>query len=202
MKKWLLYNKIFVNLLVYIGGLLLILFVVPRLLGFFAPIVIGGIIAMIANPLVRLMERKVKIVRKHSSAIIIVLVILLVIGVMAGAVYYIVTKVSALVGDLPDMMEHLQDLIQSASMSLQKIYANLFGEKISKSQRLTNWENDVLTDKQKVYAATDAWSCIMLYEEIMRLLQSDGYVLEVVSEENMQQEASNVEDASQGERVE
>lgn len=122
MKKWLLYNKIFVNLLVYIGGLLLVLFVVPRLLGFFAPIVIGGIIAMIANPLVRLMERKVKIVRKHSSAIIIVLVILLVIGVMAGAVYYIITKVSALVGDLPDMMEHLQDLIQSASMSLQKIY--------------------------------------------------------------------------------
>ena len=42
----------------------------------------------------------------------------------------------------------------------------------------------------------------MLYEEIMRLLQSDGYVLEVVSEENMQQEASNVEDASQGERIE
>ena len=42
----------------------------------------------------------------------------------------------------------------------------------------------------------------MLYEEIMRLLQSDGYVLEVVSEENMPQEASNVEDASQGERIE
>ena len=105
----------------------------------------------------------------------------------------------------PGLFIDLQDIVGNIGIedrSLQKLYANIFGQKISKRQRLTNWENDVLTDKQKVYAATDAWSCIMLYEEIMRLLQSDGYVLEVVSEENMQQEASNVEDASQGERVE
>lgn len=51
-------------------------------------------------------------------------------------------------------------------MSLQKIYAIVFGERISKSQRLTNWENDVLTDKQKVYAATDAWACLRLYNQL------------------------------------
>ena len=105
----------------------------------------------------------------------------------------------------PGLFIDLQDIVGNIGIedrSLQKLYANIFGQKISKRQRLTNWENDVLTDKQKVYAATDAWSCIMLYEEIMRLLQSDGYVLEVVSEENMPQEASNVEDASQGEIVE
>ena len=38
--------------------------------------------------------------------------------------------------------------------SLQKIYAILFGEKISKSQRLSNWEADVLTPSQQQYAAT------------------------------------------------
>jgi ribonuclease D len=34
--------------------------------------------------------------------------------------------------------------------SLQKLYANIFGEKISKSQRLTNWDADVLNIKQKM----------------------------------------------------
>ena len=34
-----------------------------------------------------------------------------------------------------------------------------------------------MTDKQKVYAATDAWSCIMLYEELQRLKQTGNYEL-------------------------
>lgn len=67
--------------------------------------------------------------------------------------------------------------------SLQKLYANLFGEKISKRQRLTNWEADVLTDRQKEYAAIDAWACIKLYDEIMNLLATKEYELEVVPEE-------------------
>ena len=62
-------------------------------------------------------------------------------------------------------------------MSLQKLYANFFGQKISKRQQLTNWEHDVLTDKQKLYAATDAWSCIRLYEELLRLEETGDYVL-------------------------
>ena len=67
-------------------------------------------------------------------------------------------------------------------LSLQKIYANLFGKKISKRQRLTNWDADVLTDKQKVYAATDAWTCINIYEEINRLVATGNYKLEVIPE--------------------
>ena len=47
--------------------------------------------------------------------------------------------------------------------SLQKIYAILFQKKISKGQRLTNWEADVLTDSQKKYAALDAWACLRIY---------------------------------------
>lgn len=48
-------------------------------------------------------------------------------------------------------------------LSLQKIYAILFGQKISKSQRLSNWENDTLTEKQLRYAATDAWATLQIY---------------------------------------
>ena len=62
-------------------------------------------------------------------------------------------------------------------MSLQKLYANFFGQKISKRQQLTNWEADILTEPQKLYAATDAWACVMLYEELMRLEATNDYAL-------------------------
>ncbi len=54
-------------------------------------------------------------------------------------------------------------------MSLQKIYAIIFGERISKSQQLSNWEHDILTDKQKQYAATDAWACLNIYNRLKEL---------------------------------
>lgn len=53
--------------------------------------------------------------------------------------------------------------------SLQKIYALLFGEKISKAQRLTNWESDTLTDSQKQYAAIDAWACYKIYNRLLEM---------------------------------
>ena len=66
----------------------------------------------------------------------------------------------------------IQSLVGSVGiedLSLQKLYANLFGKKISKRQQLSNWEADILGDKQKLYAATDAWACIKIYEELIRL---------------------------------
>ncbi len=74
----------------------------------------------------------------------------------------------------------LQDYVKRLGiedMSLQKLYANIFGRKISKSQRLSNWDADVLTDAQKLYAATDAWTCLLLYDEINRLLTTRDYEL-------------------------
>lgn len=50
--------------------------------------------------------------------------------------------------------------------SLQKIYAILFGKKISKSQRLSNWEADVLTESQQQYAAIDAWATLRIYQKL------------------------------------
>ena len=59
--------------------------------------------------------------------------------------------------------------------SLQKIYANLFGEKISKYQRLSNWEADVLSEGQKLYAATDAWACVEIYNCLSELESTGNY---------------------------
>ncbi|MBD5186001.1 MAG: 3'-5' exonuclease domain-containing protein 2 [Bacteroidales bacterium] len=51
-----------------------------------------------------------------------------------------------------------------ADCSLQRIYAILFGQRISKGQRLSNWEAPVLTRAQQCYAAIDAWACLKIYE--------------------------------------
>lgn len=80
----------------------------------------------------------------------------------------------------------LQDYVKPLGildMSLQKLYANLFGYKISKTQRLTNWEADVLTEKQKRYAATDAWVCLQLFDEVNRLLKTRDYQLITTNDE-------------------
>ncbi len=79
-------------------------------------------------------------------------------------------------GRFIDLQNHVEE-IGVEDMSLQKLYANFFGQKISKRDRLSNWEAEILKDKQKVYAATDAWACIMLYEELMRLEQTGDYEL-------------------------
>ena len=88
----------------------------------------------------------------------------------------------------------LQDIVGDLGikdLSLQKLYANLFRQKISKRQRLTNWNNETLSEKQKQYAATDAWACIQLYEEIMRLKVSGDYQLVEVEEESKNNEVKN-----------
>ena len=72
-------------------------------------------------------------------------------------------------------------------IDLQKLYANFFGQKISKKEQLSNWEAVELTDSQKLYAATDAWSCIMLYDELMRLEQTGDYEL-IKVEEHVQED--------------
>lgn len=60
----------------------------------------------------------------------------------------------------------LQDMVKDyaiADASLQKIYAILCGGRISKSQRLTNWEAPSLTPQQMIYASIDAWACLRIY---------------------------------------
>ncbi|MBQ3752486.1 MAG: 3'-5' exonuclease domain-containing protein 2 [Prevotella sp.] len=79
-------------------------------------------------------------------------------------------------GNFIDIQDHVRE-VGIEDLSLQKLFANLFGRQISKAQRLTNWERDVLDEKQKVYAATDAWACIQIYEELERLKESGDYEL-------------------------
>lgn len=65
------------------------------------------------------------------------------------------------------------DLQQMASFwgieekSLRKMSALVLGQRVSKAQRLSNWEASTLTPQQQMYAATDAWVCIEIYQKLM-----------------------------------
>lgn len=79
-------------------------------------------------------------------------------------------------------IQHIVGELGIEDLSLQKLYANLFHQNINKRQRLSNWENEALNDKQKDYAAIDAWACINLYREINRLKNTRDYELVKVVE--------------------
>ena len=100
-----------------------------------------------------------------------------------------------------DLQEHMTEL-GIKDMSLAKLYANLFRKRISKREQLSNWEADVLSQKQKEYAATDAWACIMLYEEYMRLKETQDFFLEYVPEPEPQQLAAHEEREDQADGAE
>ena len=96
----------------------------------------------------------------------------------------------------PDNFVDLQSIVMSygiLELGLQKIFAIVFGRKISKAQRLTNWENDVLTDQQQVYAATDAWASLLIYlqltkEKKLTKKQMDALMAEVAAEQALAHE--------------
>lgn len=72
----------------------------------------------------------------------------------------------------PQGFVDLQKLISKhdiADTSLQKIYAILFQKKISKSQQLSNWEAEKLSNAQQKYAALDAWACLKIYEKLCHI---------------------------------
>lgn len=78
-------------------------------------------------------------------------------------------------------------------LSLQKVYAIIFDKKISKSQRLTNWENSELTEQQQRYAATDAWASLQIYQQLitekkLSKKEVDEILLEQAQEQREQRE--------------
>lgn len=98
----------------------------------------------------------------------------------------------------------IQSIAQSygiLELGLQKIYAILFGKKISKSQRLSNWENPELTEQQQRYAATDAWASLQIYLQLMKekkltKKQVDKIVLDNQLEQREQQALKNSQETA------
>ncbi len=93
------------NVLIPVTGWILFIILGPKLLRFFMPFVIGWILAMIANPLVRFLEKHLKIVRKHGSVLIVVLVLAGVIGLLYLIGSRLALVMMNLIRDLPQIFE-------------------------------------------------------------------------------------------------
>lgn len=73
---------------------------------------------MIANPLVKFLEKRLKLVRKHSSVLIVIVVLGAVIGLLYLLISKLVFEMSGLIRDLPQIYEMVK-------LELEEVYANL-----------------------------------------------------------------------------
>ncbi len=64
-------------------------------------------------------------------------------------------------------LQHIVSQWGVEEKSLRKMSAIILGKRVSKAQRLSNWEAGTLTPQQQMYAATDAWICIKIYEKLL-----------------------------------
>lgn len=116
------YLRMILNIVIPVTGLYLLCFWGPKFLGFFMPFVIGWVIALIANPVVRFLERKLKIVRKHGSALIIISVIGLVIFILYAVISWLYVELSGFLKDIPILMNRAVDEINGALLNSRRLF--------------------------------------------------------------------------------
>ncbi len=122
------YSKALVNLAVAAVILLGIVFLLPRALVFFSPFVAGWIISLIAGPLVRFFEEKVKIKRKIGSAFVIIAVIALVVLVIYLAGSQLMSQMTGLIGALPEMWEGMEADLEDIGSRLDVLLSKIPGD--------------------------------------------------------------------------
>ncbi len=91
----------------------------------FAPFVIGWIVAGIANPLTKWLEKKLKIKRKIGSALVIIFVLALVIGVLYLIIYMLVAETGKLIRDFPEMYQDVAKSFEQIRSAWEGIAAKL-----------------------------------------------------------------------------
>lgn len=119
------YTKIILNILIPLAGIWLVCIWGPKLLRFFLPFVIGWILAMIANPLVRFLESRLKIVRKHGSAIIVVLVLAGIIGILYLLISKLVIEMIGFTKNLPVLYETVTIEVKNAMQNFEHLFLRL-----------------------------------------------------------------------------
>lgn len=147
------YGKILLNMGITLGGILIVCLVGPKFISFFMPFFIGFLISMIANPLVRFLERKLKIVRKHSSIVIIIATIAL---IVTGSYFLIVRTVMEIFGfitELPDMYANMQAQFIDIGEKFERLFELL---PIEIRMSLSNWGNTLSNYLSEVVAAIGA----------------------------------------------
>lgn len=119
------YIKAILNLIIAIVLAIAIIWLTPKVIVFFMPFLIGWIIALIASPLVRFFEVKLKIKRKAGSVVVIIVVIGLV--VLAGYLVFgkLIREIIYFIQDIPNMWASLESDFDSISKNMSVIYDKL-----------------------------------------------------------------------------
>ncbi len=125
MKKSTKYLKVSVNILLTGALAVFCIWVLPRIIVYFMPFVIAGIIALIANPLVRFMEKKVKIARKAGTAMLIILVIALVATALYFIAYNLTVQLLDFLSSAPKTWEYMSDTLREFIITVRR-YLNRF----------------------------------------------------------------------------
>ncbi|MEE0966773.1 MAG: sporulation integral membrane protein YtvI [Bacilli bacterium] len=120
--------KTILNILVYIIGIILIFILVPKLIKFFMPFVIGWIIAMLANPLIKFFEKNFKLVRKHGSWLVIVGTLSLVVAICYFLIAWLVREGIALVESIPQAYAIFVEEIHMIGSNLSVLLTKLPGD--------------------------------------------------------------------------
>lgn len=128
MSKFTKYGKIILNIIVFVLGILFFVFVFPKLLVFFMPFVIGWLISLVANPFVRFMERKLKIIRKHGSMLLIIITISVLVLLGYLAISKIANEVITLINNSQDIYSNLTSEFSRISTKLSRLYINFPGD--------------------------------------------------------------------------
>ena len=115
----------FFTLFLTVTGVLAVVFVLPRAVVFFFPFVIGWLIAVMASPLARWLEKKLHIRKKVGSVIVVVLVL----AVVTVALYLVVSRLVREVADFipkaPAYLQRLLDLLAKVEDWLSGVFKNL-----------------------------------------------------------------------------
>lgn len=96
-----------------------------NLLRFLMPFVIGWIIAAIAAPLVNWLEKRLKIVKKLGSALIVILVLAAIILVIYFGISRLVAEISDLIRNFPEMYAQLEIGLRQIGDTLSGIFDRL-----------------------------------------------------------------------------
>ena len=115
------YLRMILNIVIPFLGLCLVIFLGPRLLRFFMPFVVGWILALLANPLVRFLERRVKLVRRHGSMLIIIAALAIVIGLFYGAGLLVYREMGSFLADAPEIYQSVIAEIEDALQNGRKL---------------------------------------------------------------------------------
>ena len=124
-EKTLLYTKIVINLILCILATVLIIWLGPKLLSFFLPFVIAIIVSAIANPLVNFLEKKVKILRKHSSAVIIILVLAVLFALIYLLIWGLIQGAQQLFGEMDDIIATFLGFLDEFRVALANLSISL-----------------------------------------------------------------------------